>query len=192
MLSLWPDLRREFATLSDREILSLAIAAEEEDGRLYSELAARLGDAFPQCVALFEGMAAAEDEQRRRLLDLYVNRFGRRLVPIRREHVRGFLPRKSIWLMQDFGLDRAKQEVLKLEESASRFYLAAATQATEASVQKLFCDLAAEEKAHAMWAKQLGDTVGSADAKRRQRWLLNVAALGGALVFAAGILIGLL
>lgn len=191
MLSLWPDSRREFSTLSEREILSLAIAAEEEDGRLYSELAARLGDAFPQCVDLFEGMAAAEDEQRRRLLDLYVSRFGRRLVPIRREHVRGFLPRKSIWVMPNFGLSRARQEVAKMEEGALRFYLAAATQVTEASVRKLLTDLAAEEKAHAQRANQIGDTAGLVSAGGRQLVLLIAAALGGALVFAAGILIGL-
>ena len=37
MLRFWPDNRRDFSTLSEREILSLAIAAEEEDGRIFSE-----------------------------------------------------------------------------------------------------------------------------------------------------------
>ena len=96
MFTLWPDSRRDFATLSEREILSLAIAAEEEDGRIYSELATRLGETYPGTAALLEAMAAEEDTHRRRLLDLYVDRFGKRLVPIRREHVRGFLTRKPI------------------------------------------------------------------------------------------------
>ncbi|QQR38809.1 iron exporter MbfA [Devosia rhizoryzae] len=159
MLTLWPDSRRDFSTLSEREILSLAIAAEEEDGRIYSEFATRLGDHYPGSAALFEAMAAEEDEHRRRLLDLYVARFGRRLVPIRREHVRGFLIRKPVWLMQSLSLERARQEVWEMEESAWRFYLAAAAQVTDAGIRKLLGDLAAAEKGHARRADQIDNTV---------------------------------
>jgi len=159
MLSLWSDSRREFSTLSEREILSLAIAAEEEDGRIYSEFAMRLGDTYPGSAALFEGMAAEEDEHRRRLLDLYVARFGKRLVPIRREHVRGFLSRKPIWLLKSLSLEQARQQVWEMEESAWRFYLAAASQVTDAGIRKLLGDLAAAEKGHAKRADQIDDKV---------------------------------
>jgi rubrerythrin len=63
--------RREFATLDEREILSLAVAAEEEDGAIYAELAHRLGSRYPATAKVFEGMAEEEDGHRRRLLDLY-------------------------------------------------------------------------------------------------------------------------
>lgn len=159
MLSLWPDTRRDFSTLSEREILSLAIAAEEEDGRIYSEFAMRLGDTYPGSAALFEGMAAEEDEHRRRLLDLYVARFGKRLVPIRREHVRGFLTRKPIWLLKSLSLEQARQQVWEMEDGAWRFYLAAASQVTDAGIRKLLGDLAAAEKGHAKRADQIDDTV---------------------------------
>ena len=149
MLHLWPDNRRDFASLSEREILSLAIAAEEEDGRIYSEFATRLAVHYPGSAALFEAMAAEEDEHRRRLLDLYVVRFGKRLVPIRREHVRGFLARKPVWLMNALSLEQARQEVWEMEEGAWRFYLAAASQVTDAGIRKLLGDLAAAEKGHA-------------------------------------------
>ena len=59
MLRLWPDNRRDFASLSEREILSLAVAAEEEDGRIYSEYATRLGETYPGSAALFEDGALA-------------------------------------------------------------------------------------------------------------------------------------
>ncbi len=159
MFRLWPDNRRDFASLSEREILSLAVAAEEEDGRIYSEYATRLGDNYPGSAALFEGMAAEEDEHRRRLLDLYVTRFGMRLVPIRREHVRGFITRKPIWLQKTLTLEQARQQVWEMEEGAYRFYLAAAEQVSDAGIRKLLGDLAAAEKGHAKRADQIDDNV---------------------------------
>jgi rubrerythrin len=159
MALLWRDSRRDFSSLSEREILALAVSAEEEDGRIYSELAIRLGDTYPGSGALFEGMAAEEDEHRRRLLDLYVERFGTRLVPIRREHVRGFLQRKPIWLLKNLTLEQARQQVWEMEEGAYRFYLAAAQQATDAEVRKLLGDLAVQERQHAKKADQIDDAV---------------------------------
>ena len=47
MFSLLPDTRRSFSSLSEREILSLAVAAEEEDGCIYSEFATRLAETYP-------------------------------------------------------------------------------------------------------------------------------------------------
>ncbi|GLQ53390.1 iron exporter MbfA [Devosia nitrariae] len=147
--------RRDFDSLNEREILSLAITAEEEDGRIYSEFSSRLGDSYPGSAALFDGMAAEEDEHRRRLLDLYVAKFGTRLIPIRREHVRGFLARKPIWLMKTLSLEAVRQEVWEMEEAAYRFYLEAARRATDAEIRKLLGDLAAQEKRHANAADRL-------------------------------------
>lgn len=161
MFRLWPDSRRDFSSLTEREILSLAIAAEEEDGRIYSAFAARLGETYPGSAALFEGMAAEEDEHRRALLDLYVERFGPQLVPIRREHVRGFLARKPIWLQKTLTLEQARQQVWEMEEGAYRFYLAAAEQISDAPVRKLLGDLAVAEKGHAKRADQIdADVLG--------------------------------
>ena len=168
MLRLWPDNRRDFSTLSEREILSLAIAAEEEDGRIYSEYATRLGETYPGSGALFEGMAAEEDEHRRRLLDLYVARFGPRLVPIRREHVRGFLTRKPVWLQKTLTLDQARQQVWEMEEGAYHFYLEAAKQVTDADIRKLLGDLAAAEKGHAQRADQIDSTVLGAEGREQE------------------------
>ncbi|WEK04042.1 MAG: ferritin family protein [Candidatus Devosia phytovorans] len=159
MLSFLTDNRRAFASLSEREILSLAIAAEEEDGHIYSEFATRLSDGYPGSAALFEGMAAEEDEHRRRLLDLYVARFGTRLVPIRREHVKGFIHRKPIWLMKTLSLDTVRQQVWEMEEGAYRFYMEAAKQVTDAGIRKLLGDLAMQERRHADAADRIDASV---------------------------------
>ena len=165
MFSLLPDNRRSFSSLSEREILSLAVAAEEEDGRIYSEFATRLADTYPGSAALFEAMAAEEDEHRRRLLDLYVERFGTRLVPIRREHVRGFVQRKPLWLMKTLTLQAVRQQVWEMEEGAYRFYMEAAKQATDANIRKLLGDLAAQERKHADAADRIDAKVLGAEGR---------------------------
>lgn len=159
MFTLVPDTRRRFSSLSEREILSLAVAAEEEDGRIYSQFATRLADSYPGSAALFEGMAAEEDEHRRRLLDLYVERFGTRLVPIRREHVRGFIARKPLWLMPALTLDAVRQQVWEMEEGAYRFYMEAAKQTSDVAIRKLLGDLAAQERRHADAADRIDAAV---------------------------------
>lgn len=169
MFSLRFDNRRAFASLDEREILALAVAAEEEDGRIYSEFATRLAPLYPGSAALFEGMAAEEDEHRRRLLDLYVERFGPRLVPIRREDVRGFLPRKPIWLLKTLTLEAVRQQVWEMEESAYRFYLEAAKQAPDAEIRKLLGDLAREERMHAQAADRLDEGELGADGRDSEK-----------------------
>ncbi|KAB2857820.1 MAG: rubrerythrin family protein [Bauldia sp.] len=162
--------RRDFASLDAREILSLAIASEEEDSRIYAEFARLLGPTYPASAAVFEGMAEEEDEHRRRLLDLYTRKFGDRLVPIRREHVRGFLTRKPVWLTKSRGLETVRQQAWEMEESAWRFYSEAAKQTTDIEVRKLLGDLAAAERGHATTADRLEEEhlgeAGRAEEKR--------------------------
>lgn len=169
MFTLRPDTRRAFNTLSEREILALAIAAEEEDGRIYSEFATRLADTYPGSAALFEGMAAEEDEHRRRLLDLYVERFGKRLVPIRREHVKGFVARKPLWLMKSLTLEAVRQQVWEMEEGAYRFYMEAAKQVTDAGIRKLLGDLAAQERKHADAADRIDAEALGAEGRETEK-----------------------
>lgn len=147
--------KRDFSSLDGREILSLAIATEEEDGRIYAEFATRLRTQYPRSAAIFEGMAAEEDEHRRLLLDLYQQKFGSQLVPIRREHVRGFPARKSLWLMKTLRLDTVRLQAWEMEEGAYHFYTEAAKQTTDAATRKLLGDLAMHERAHARLADQL-------------------------------------
>lgn len=147
--------RRDFASLNEREVLSLAIAAEEEDGAIYAAFAERLAERYPHTAALFSGMAAEENEHRRRLLDLYIARFGERLVPIRREHVRGFITRKPLWLMENLDIEAVRQQVWEMEESAYRFYLEAAKHTADANLRKLLGDLAEQEKKHGKTADRL-------------------------------------
>jgi len=147
--------RRDFSSLDEREILSLAVAAEEEDGAIYAEIAHRMADRYPATARVFEGMAAEEDGHRRRLLDLYVEKFGPRLVPIRRENVRGFIERKPIWLTNAMSLEAVRQLAWEMEAGAESFYVEAAKHTTDAAVRKLLGDLAVDERKHARTADRL-------------------------------------
>src|SRR6185312_8022461 len=147
--------RRDFSSLTEREIVALAVAAEEEDGRIYAHYAEKLRAHYPGTAAIFDGMAEEEDGHRRRLLDLYVEKFGTQLVPIRREHVRGFLQRRPLWLTEIVNLDAVRQQSFEMEEQAYRFYIEAAKQTTDVAIRKLLGDLAMEEKAHEHAADEL-------------------------------------
>ncbi len=160
--------KRDFSSLNEAEILSLAISAEEEDGRIYLAYADKLKKNYPASAKIFEEMAKEEDRHRQRLLDLYKKRFGERLVPIRRENVRGFLSRKPVWLMKELKLETIRQQVWEMEEGAYRFYNEAAKLTNDVGIRKLLIDLAMEEKSHAQTADMLEKEHLDKDAKSEE------------------------
>lgn len=151
--------RRSFQSLSEQEVLALAIGAEEEDGRIYALYAERLRPHFPASAAVFDGMAAEENEHRRRLIDLHRRRFGDLILPIRREHVADFYQRRPLWLVENLGLARIREEAARMEREARDFYAAAARQARDAETRKLLGDLAAAEAGHIRSADALTEAV---------------------------------
>src|SRR4029079_14153847 len=94
--------QKAFSDLSDREVLALAIQNEEEDGRLYRDFAEGRRVAYPASSKIFEEMAEEDSEHRRRLLDLFKERFGDHIPLIRREDVKGFIRRNPFWMQQSF------------------------------------------------------------------------------------------
>lgn len=169
MQTLFPFLagsRRRFDTLTAQEILALAISSEEEDGRIYALYASRLRESYPASADVFDAMAAEENEHRRRLIDMYRARYGDLILPIRREHVADFYGRKPVWLIENLGIDRIREEARAMERSAQAFYAAAAARSTDAEVRRLLGDLEAAEAGHekgadALIADRLGGGVGA-------------------------------
>lgn len=149
--------RRRFNELSEQEVLALAISSEEDDARIYRGYAERLREDYPATAAVFDGMAAEEDTHRAALIDLHEARFGPTIPLIRREHVAGFYARRPIWLVENLGLDRIREEAAVMERDAERFYTAAAARTSDAATRKLLGDLAAAEAGHQVTATELGD-----------------------------------
>ncbi|WP_315807350.1 MULTISPECIES: iron exporter MbfA [unclassified Bradyrhizobium] len=150
---------KNFADLTEREILAIAISAEEEDGRIYMTFAEDLAERYPDSARLFEQMAEEEKGHRHMLLELYEQRFGPNLPPIRRDDVKGFLRRRPIWLTKNLSLDTIRKEVGTMEFEAERFYAKAAEQAQDVGVRRLLGDLAEAEKGHEQVAAKLTDKI---------------------------------
>lgn len=149
--------RRSFDSLSEQEILALAISSEEDDGRIYRAYADGLRDEFPQSAKVFDEMADEEETHRAALIDMHRKRFGERIPLIRREHVRGYYDRKPDWLVRPLGIDRVRSQAEEMERQAERFYVEAAKRAGDAATRKLLGDLAAAERSHESLARRLGE-----------------------------------
>jgi len=147
--------RRSFSSLSEQEILALAISSEEDDARIYRSYAEGLEQDFPQSAKLFEEMAAEEDGHRAALIELHRKRFGERIPLLRREHVKGYYERKPDWLVRPLGIDKVRQQAEQMERQAQLFYQEAAKRASDASTRKLLGDLAAAEQSHEALAHRL-------------------------------------
>jgi rubrerythrin len=160
---------RTFESLSEREILALAISLEEEDARIYADLADGLKDQHPDEAERFRALRADEDGHRHRLLDLYKQRFGEHIPLIRRQDVMGFVPRPAVWLARPLGLDDARQQAQVMEAETKQFYESALFRAEDASVRQLLGDLAEEERKHEAIADSLDATDAGADQAARKR-----------------------
>lgn len=160
--------RRRFSDLNEQEILALAISSEEDDARIYRTYAERLRKDYPASAAIFDGMAEEEDEHRARLIELHRKRFGDVIPLIRREHVSGFYARRPVWLIENLGLERIREEAEMMERDARHFYEAAAKRSTDADTRKLLGDLAAAEAGHTAVAEGLVETHLGEDAKAQE------------------------
>ncbi len=167
---------RSFDTLTEQEILALAVALEEEDARIYDDFADGLKQDHPEQAEKFKQLRREEDEHRHRLLDLYRNRFGDHMPLIRRQDVRGFVQRRPVWLVRPLGLKAVQKAAEAMELETKRFYEAAARRATDARVRQLLGDLAEEERRHAHTAEEIADTKPSEEesARRKRLFLLQV------------------
>ena len=146
---------KKFDSLSEQEILALAISLEEEDERVYADFAEQLRGNFPATAAIFDAMRADETGHRQRLLSLYQKQFGDHVPLIRRQDVRGFVRRTPIWLVRPLGLDAVRKQASGMEIETRRFYERAASRAKNADVRQLLDDLAEEERGHESRAEEL-------------------------------------
>ncbi|HEV3042706.1 MAG TPA: ferritin family protein [Roseiarcus sp.] len=170
---------KAFADLTEREILAIGIAAEEEDARIYLAFAEDLAERYPGSAKVFQEMAEEEKGHREKLLTMYQERFGQNLPPIRREDVKGFLKRRPIWLTKNLPLDTVRKQAETMEFQAARFYSKAAEHATDVRVRGLLGEMAIIEQGHENLAHQLTernlptDVRAKEDASARRMFVLQ-------------------
>ena len=149
--------RRPFSSLSEQEILALAISSEEDDARIYLAYADAIRDQYPASAKVFEEMAEEENLHRDGLIARHRERFGERIPLIRREHVSGFYERKPDWLVKTLSIDKVRAEAEAMEGQAHRFYVEAIRHVTDAGTRQLLGDLAVAEQSHESLARRLGE-----------------------------------
>jgi rubrerythrin len=146
---------KKFHDLTEREVLALAISLEEEDERVYADFSEGLRQDYPASSEMFEEMRKEESEHRRRLIELFRQKFGEHIPLIRRQDVRGFVARPALWLTRPLRIDAVRKEASTLEVETRRFYEKAARRTQDASIRQLLDDLINEEREHEERAQEL-------------------------------------
>lgn len=150
---------KSFEHLSEREILALAIASEEDDNRVYLAFAEDLRERYPATAKFFENMAGVEAGHHEMLSSLYHERFGPNLVPIRRVDVNFFIKRPPVWLTRNLSLKTIRKEVEIREAEAANFYIKAAARAQDPAIERLLDELARTEQTHEELAANIESSV---------------------------------
>ena len=176
-------MAKRFKDLTDREILALAIALEEEDSRVYADFADGLRETYPDTAKMFEEMQAEESGHRASLIEQFQRTFGNHIPLIRRQDVRGFITRRPVWLTRPLGIQTVRKQVEIMELETRRFYDRAMQQVSDASTRKLLGDLAEVERRHYHQAEALGKDLGpekreSEDAAGKKLFLLQIVQPG--------------
>jgi rubrerythrin len=146
---------RTFKSLTEQEILALAISLEEEDARIYDDFAEGLKADFPATAQMLEEMRAEENGHRHRLIELHRAKFGDHIPLIRRQDVKGFVQRRPVWLVSGLRVDTVRKQVELAELETKQFYERAIEHTTDAGIRLLLGDLAEEERKHASLAEHM-------------------------------------
>ena len=175
---------RNFDSLSEREVLALAISLEEEHERIYGDFAESLRRDFPGSSAVFAGMQLEETEHRRRLLDLFKEKFGDHIPLVRRQDVKGFVQRSPLWLTQPPNPKKIRAQAASMELEVRKFYERASARAQDPGIRQLLDDLAREEASHADKAQELeaknlpGSEAAKEDEAQRRLFVLQIVQPG--------------
>jgi len=161
-------MAKSLKDLTVQEVLALAIQSEEEDGRIYADLAERVGQDYPETAKSLKAMHDEEDGHRHRLIELYRQKFGEHIPLIRRQDVKGFYTRKPLWLTSNLTVPMIRNEIEVMEEQARNFYQLAIAQTSDAAVRQLLGDLAAEESKHYDLAESMDEKQKASGAREKE------------------------
>ncbi|MGH7837639.1 MAG: iron exporter MbfA [Candidatus Binataceae bacterium] len=172
--------KRAFKDLEEKEILALAISLEEEDARIYGDFAEGFREPSPATSKMFEEMQTEESRHRAALIDLFRQRLGEHIPLINRQHVKGFIERRPVWLVRPLGLAVVRKQAEVMELETQRFYRRALSRVTDASTRKLLGDLEQIERQHFIQAESLEEkhlTPGAQkdeETSRRRLFMLQI------------------
>jgi rubrerythrin len=152
---MFADSHRPFSSLSEAEVLGLAISSEEDDARIYQAFAQKLQGDYPDSAKIFRAMAEVEQTHRNMLIDMFRTMFGEDIPLVRREHVKGFYSNRPIWLLENLPIETIRAEAERMEDQSAGFYEQAVCLVRNASLRRLLGDLALAERGHQETAQNL-------------------------------------
>src|ERR1700683_4049854 len=132
-----PTRMRSFDALSERESLALAISQEEEDARIYGDMAEEMQTDYPATAEVLRKMREEEGGHRRRLIELFQTRFGDHIPLIQRDEIKGFIRPRATWQLRPVTLKKARSQVGMMEMQSRRFYEHAAAHTSDATARQL-------------------------------------------------------
>jgi rubrerythrin len=161
-------MAKAFNELTEREILALAITAEEEDAKVYGEFAERLRPTYAATADALARMQAEESTHRQRLITAFRERFGETIPLINRRDVKGFVAHKPVWLNRILTVKQVRREIELRESESRRFYESAARRTADAGIRQLLGDLAATELQHEELAESLQTNQNTSGARAEE------------------------
>ena len=139
----------DFATISMRDALDLAVLIEEEARDRYEDLAAQLIlHRTPGAAGFFTKMMRVEELHRKQLAEQRARDFGRQPTAVSREMIFDIEAPDLDEVRMNMTHRDALEVALRSEFKAHRFFLGALKSVTSAEVKKLFQHLCEEEIEH--------------------------------------------
>ena len=150
---------KSFADLTEREVLAVAISAEEEDSRIYMTFAEDLAERYPEFGEDLRGDGRGGNGPSPSAARALRAAFRQEPAADSQGQCPRVLRRRPIWLTKNLSLDTIRKEVGTMEFEAERFYVKAAEQTQDVGVRRLLGDLAEAEKDHEKVAARLTDRI---------------------------------
>src|SRR5919204_37066 len=97
------------------------LSAGKEDSPRAASSGERSARGRAATAAVLDGMRQEESAHRARLLERYRTRFGDHIPLIRRQDVRGFVTRRSPWLIPSLGPDAIRRQAQAAEVESRHF-----------------------------------------------------------------------
>lgn len=139
----------DFATLSLRDALDLAVLVEEEARDRYEELAAQLIlHRTPEAAKFFTKMMRVEELHRQQLAEQRAKAFGNQPATVRREQLFEIEAPDYDQVRMNMTHRDALEVALRSEIKAHRFFQRALEVVPSVEVKKLFAELCEEEIEH--------------------------------------------
>lgn len=135
-------IKKKFQDLNDNEILSLAIDSLEEDIKLYDEYSSHFLINYPVTSKMFKQMSILKNKNRKKLVELYKNKFGETLSITNQKEIANYFKRKPEWLVIKNSIEKVRNEIIEMETLSAKFYNSFAKKSQNIEIRNLLIDLA--------------------------------------------------